>query len=709
MAASAADYRDVVQQIYIAYFGRPADPGGLAYYQDMFQRIGAPVAMKEVVQAYGVNRDLQAVIDGFGASKESQELYTGDDGAFVDAIYRNLFNRDADSGGKKYWVSLLQSKAVTRANAAIVIMLGAAADDIAIIANKTLAAVKFTAKLDADGHAKTYDGLKASEVARKMLSGVNGKTSLAEMQAGVGGAIDALSGKVAPPAIISVAAGGAYSVALRADGKLYMWGQIPLPKDGSKYYKTPTLVASVDHARSVATTTQTHFVLLADGTVRGWGVRFAGLLGADTYDYVDTPIPVPNLSNVKAIDGSFVGAQMMALKEDGTVWVWGWNQGALFGETGNVRVPQQVPGLSDVVQIAAGGEVSLALKRDGTVWVLPGGVGTRAPMVKVQQVEGIDDVVSISANWTTRYAVRRNGTVYGWGRGALPGGVEAAKPTLVAGVQNAREVHPGYLVTIVQKSDGSYVGWGDAYSGKLYFDREDMAAGKPMSLAMLSEAGSPKLGSGFGIGVNAAGRAVNWGWNAGYRLGDGTVTSRYVPAVVPIRVPQTIASISISTTGGADLQVGGKATLSASASSGLAVSFSTSTPAICSVSGDAVTGRAAGNCVVEARQAGDDAYESVAASAQLKVVGAGNNPGDTQPGDAQLQACKAAPYPGDKSDPQVYLFDYQAQFDQCLYRATGNAVFANEGDAACTTLDKLLRATSSTFRPMFCSGPRMTR
>jgi hypothetical protein len=52
----------------------------------------------------------------------------------------------------------------------------------------------------------------------------------------------------------------------------------------------------------------------------------------------------------------------------------------------------------------------------------------------------------------------------------------------------------------------------------------------------------------------------------------------------------------------------GPLTLKASATSGLAVSFGTNTPAVCTVSGSTLTLVAAGTCTVTADQAGDDTY-----------------------------------------------------------------------------------------------------
>ena len=109
-----------------------------------------------------------------------------------------------------------------------------------------------------------------------------------------------------------------------------------------------------------------------------------------------------------------------------------------------------------------------------------------------------------------------------------------------------------------------------------------------------------------------------------YMSPDGTVwtdlTTAYFDANVNIRAftaasdgvtpkaSQTIGSISFNP---GSLLVGGTTTASATASSGLAVSFSTSaTPTICSASGSTITGLGAGNCTVTASQAGNAGYNA---------------------------------------------------------------------------------------------------
>jgi len=56
------------------------------------------------------------------------------------------------------------------------------------------------------------------------------------------------------------------------------------------------------------------------------------------------------------------------------------------------------------------------------------------------------------------------------------------------------------------------------------------------------------------------------------------------------------------------IAAGGTGTVSASASSGLAVTFSSTTPSICAVNGNTVTGLAAGTCTIAANQSGNSSY-----------------------------------------------------------------------------------------------------
>jgi hypothetical protein len=181
----AAAYTTVLQQVYVAYFGRPADPAGMAYFAARFQDAGAPTTIQAVAGAYFTNPALRAQIDSFGTSQESRDLYPCTNEHFIRAVYRNLLNRDADAGGLAYWAGQLTSGTLTRGNAAMSIMAGAQGTDITIILNKTAVATAFSNALDTPAKLAAYSGLTANAFVRNVIGSVGLTTNVADFQASV--------------------------------------------------------------------------------------------------------------------------------------------------------------------------------------------------------------------------------------------------------------------------------------------------------------------------------------------------------------------------------------------------------------------------------------------------------------------------------------------------------------------------------------------
>lgn len=193
---SASQYANAVQQLYIAYFGRPADPGGLSNFEAALLVAGAPVNIQDLVATYSTNSAVRALIDSFGTSAESARLYTGDTTAFVTAVFTNIFNRPP---GGTFWIDAINSGSVTRGLAALSIMAGALANtsaqgllDAATVNNKVTAAGNFTSSLTTTAQIRAYSGQTAAATVRTMLAGVTSATDITAFQSTIASTVAAL-------------------------------------------------------------------------------------------------------------------------------------------------------------------------------------------------------------------------------------------------------------------------------------------------------------------------------------------------------------------------------------------------------------------------------------------------------------------------------------------------------------------------------------
>lgn len=162
-----------LNQLYLAYFGRPADFNGLNFYLNQ------------------ANATLDSVAAAFSASPESQALYGTSFGASqVNAIYQNLFNRDAEVAGLTYWSNEVNSGRLTAAKAAWAILVGAQNDDLLSVNNKLAVNLAFTNALDTAAEIVGYNGTTAAASARAFIATVTSTAaSLATATAGLDAAV----------------------------------------------------------------------------------------------------------------------------------------------------------------------------------------------------------------------------------------------------------------------------------------------------------------------------------------------------------------------------------------------------------------------------------------------------------------------------------------------------------------------------------------
>ncbi|MGN6245466.1 MAG: PxKF domain-containing protein, partial [Motilibacteraceae bacterium] len=170
-------------------------------------------------------------------------------------------------------------------------------------------------------------------------------------------------------------------------GSVSAWGSaigvgLPPRANQSLPYATPVQVGSLGSTvRQVESSDTTGLAVLADGTVRSWGMNWSGRLGDGTSTDRWTPVSVLNVggeagSQLNGVASVSADADaVLALRSNGSVVSWGDNGNRQLGDGSTVASrPVPVPVLTDqqqpltgVVQVELGENSAYAVMADGTV------------------------------------------------------------------------------------------------------------------------------------------------------------------------------------------------------------------------------------------------------------------------------------------------------------------------------------------------------
>jgi len=154
-----------VQQMYVAYFGRPADTAGLDYWTNVVEANAGATA---------------AVSAAFAASPEYIVTYFGQTNTqIVNNIYQNLFGRDADAAGSAYWANLLTNGTIKVDTIVAEVAKAALTTDAEAVENKVAASTAFTAQLDTTAENTGYAGNSALTLAKAFVKSVTSDATLA--------------------------------------------------------------------------------------------------------------------------------------------------------------------------------------------------------------------------------------------------------------------------------------------------------------------------------------------------------------------------------------------------------------------------------------------------------------------------------------------------------------------------------------------------
>jgi alpha-tubulin suppressor-like RCC1 family protein len=354
------------------------------------------------------------------------------------------------------------------------------------------------------------------------------------------GGIGAIAGVMI---VVSAALAGPAAAAAQGSGQaLYAMGSNTFGElgNGTTTASTSPVFTGVQPGtiRQVAAGWATSAALLTNGTVWTWGDDDYAGLGYGSYGTFTTPRQVPGLSGITEIAMSSED-NGYAVAANGSVWAWGDNS---YGQLGNGTTteswtPVQVPGLTGIVDVAAGADYALALRQDGTVWAWGDngdgslGDGTTVNRLYPVPVPGLTSIASVSAS-TTSFAVTESGTVFSWGSntfGNLGTGASASfttSPALVSGLSGITQVASDGLssLALAENNGGLVYAWGNNLCGELG-DGTTTNQSRPeyIGLANITQVavGGTFLLDGFSAAIRNDGTLLTWGCNGSGQLGLG--------------------------------------------------------------------------------------------------------------------------------------------------------------------------------------------
>ena len=130
---SFSSAEDDVIGAYIAYYGRPADPGGLGFWSGRRESEGS----------------LDSIIQAFGESQEFDQRFGSlDNTTLVTNLYDQLFGRSPDTEGLNFYVTNIEDGTMTLQSASLNILFGVQNEDVTIVNNRKNVAKYYVSELE---------------------------------------------------------------------------------------------------------------------------------------------------------------------------------------------------------------------------------------------------------------------------------------------------------------------------------------------------------------------------------------------------------------------------------------------------------------------------------------------------------------------------------------------------------------------------------
>ena len=344
------------------------------------------------------------------------------------------------------------------------------------------------------------------------------------------------------------------STLFACDDKISVSGLHFLDNTRIEDHNAPHYLYTIEHTISVTNFSSAQMVLDDLDQVWGWGNAYS--LGLESDSIIEKPTKLPELHGTKVFGMSDQENTVFAIKGDNNeLWAWGNNDNALVAhsEEDFVYTPIYL-NIDSISDVDAGPDNAVALKSDGSVWVwglndlkqmgIDSVFFSRIPL----KLGGLPGIAQISSEYNSSIVIDSTGQAWGWGLNYY-GNLgkddfsQIGTPEKITAMTGVKQVATMSAATLWTDSTGQAWSMGENYQGQLGVgDKVKRDTALPQKIELPAPVKKLYTNGFSAIALLENGELWAWGENNNKQLGVGPSENSY--EYLPVKVYNPCAVVN---------------------------------------------------------------------------------------------------------------------------------------------------------------------
>ena len=310
------------------------------------------------------------------------------------------------------------------------------------------------------------------------------------------------------------------------------------------FFLTFSTVINAQCWQSISAGYKQSYAIKNDGTLWAWGYNLYGQLGDGSTSNKNIPTQIGTEQDWQSISSGT--HHTIGIKSNGTIWAWGRNNNGQLGDGTTISkyTPIQIGNDNNWQSIATGAQCSFAIKNNGTLWAWGANIegqlgdGTYTNKLTPIQIGSDTNWIKVTAGQEHTLALKNNGTLWAWGNnyfGQIGNGTSFNHynlPQQVNSITNCQFINAANDQSFIIKTDGTLWAWGYNESGQLGNGTFNNSIFSPTIIGSDTNWQSVEASTAYTIAKKTNGTIFSWGDNSFGQLGDGTTVDKLIPTQI---------------------------------------------------------------------------------------------------------------------------------------------------------------------------------